>query len=114
MTAEEILKLIDAGYTKDEISAMTAEPAAEQPEPADNPPDPEQPEPAPEPDPRDIRIEQLQNQMNSLIKQMQQNNLKSASVNILPEDDLQKKTDEAMAELIRPKIKEKEMQDYVR
>ena len=49
MTAEEILKLIDAGYTKDEISAMIAEPAPEQPEQADNPPDPEQPEPAPEP-----------------------------------------------------------------
>ena len=56
MTAEEILKLIDAGYTKDEISAMIAEPAPEQPEQADNPPDPEQPEPAPEPDRKSTRL----------------------------------------------------------
>ena len=36
---------------------------------------------------------------------MQQNNLKTASVNIMPEDDLERRTDEAMAELIRPTIK---------
>lgn len=112
MKAEEILKLIDAGFTKEEITAMTAEPEEqEQPEPEQ--PEQEQPEPEQpkqtEPDERDARIEQMQNQINNLIKQMQKNNLKSASVNILPDDDLEKKTDEAMAELIRPKIKEKEM-----
>ena len=46
----------------------------------------------------------MQNQINDLVKQMQQNNLRTASVNILPEADLEKKTDEAMAELIRPTI----------
>ena len=112
MKAAEILKLIDAGFTKEEITAMTAEPEEpEQPEPEQpeqEQPEPEQPKQS-EPDERDARIEQMQNQINNLIKQMQKNNLKSASVNILPDDDLEKKTDEAMAELIRPKIKEKEM-----
>lgn len=42
MKYEEIIKLLDAGYSRDEILAMKEEPA-----PA---PDPAEPEPAPEPD----------------------------------------------------------------
>ena len=101
MKSEDIIKLLDAGYTKEEIKAMETEPEVK--------PEQEQPEQEVKPDDTSIRIEQMQNQINNLIKQMQLNNLKSASVNILPEDDLERKTDEAMAELIRPKYKEKEM-----
>ena len=114
MKTEEILKLIDAGYTKDEISAMTAEPEAEQPEPADNPPDPEQPQQEDPPaeaqnELAEVRqeLKTTQQQLADLVKQMQRNNLATASVNILPENDLDKKCDEAMAELIRPKIERK-------
>ena len=46
MKYEEIIKLLDAGYSRDEILAMKEEPA-----PA---PDPKEPEPAPEPEPADI------------------------------------------------------------
>ena len=101
MKSEDIIKLLDAGYTKEEIKAMETEQEVK--------PEQEQPEQEVKPDDTSVRIEQMQNQINNLIKQMQSNNLKSASVNILPEDDLERKTDEAMAELIRPKIKEKEM-----
>ena len=101
MKSEDIIKLLDAGYTKEEIKAMETEPEVK--------PEQEQPEQEVKPDDTSIRIEQMQNQINNLIKQMQLNNLKSASVNILPEDDLERKTDEAIAELIRPKYKEKEM-----
>ena len=101
MKSEDIIKLLDAGYTKEEIKAMETEPEVK--------PEQEQPEQEVKPDDTSVRIEQMQNQINNLIKQMQLNNLKSASVNILPEDDLERKTDEAMAELIRPKYKEKEM-----
>ena len=101
MKSEDIIKLLDAGYTKEEIKAMETEPEVK--------PEQEQPEQEVKPDDTSVRIEQMQNQINNLIKQMQSNNLKSASVNILPEDDLERKTDEAMAELIRPKYKEKEM-----
>ena len=101
MKSEDIIKLLDAGYTKEEIKEMETEQEVK--------PEQEQPEQEVKPDDTSDRIEQMQNQINNLIKQMQLNNLKSASVNILPEDDLERKTDEAMAELIRPKIKEKEM-----
>ena len=46
MKYEEIIKLLDAGYSRDEILAMKEEPA-----PA---PDPKEPEPTPAPEPADI------------------------------------------------------------
>ena len=46
MKYEEIIKLLDAGYSREEILAMKEEPA-----PA---PDPTEPEPAPAPEPADI------------------------------------------------------------
>ena len=112
MTANEILKLLDAGYTKDEISAMDGQEQlpAEQPEtaPAEQPE--EQPEaPAENTDSVNAEVSALKDELSNtrqqlaqLVKQMQSSNLKTASVNILPEADLDRKTDEAMAELIRP------------
>ena len=114
MKTQDVLKLLDAGYTKEEISTMDLNPA-DNPEP-DHEEQPEEHTIVPETvhetvehDATAERIEQMQSQIDNLIKQMQRNNLKSASVNMLPEDDLEKKTDDAMAELIRPKYKEKEM-----
>lgn len=49
MTAQEILKLIDAGFTADEIRQLNGVAAASAPDPAPAP-DPE-PAPAPDPDP---------------------------------------------------------------
>ena len=124
MTTEQIIKLIDAGYTKDEISEMLVnqEPqqftADQQPEPeqtADQQPEPEQPEPADNIDSVNAEVTALKDELSStrqqlaqLVKQMQANNLKTASVNILPESDLEKKTDDAMAELIRPSYERRE------
>lgn len=111
MKPDDILKLINAGYTKEEIQAM--EPNEPQPkeEPEQPQEEPEQPqEPVPEiTDLDEVRAElkTTQEQLASLVKQMQQNNLATASVNILPQNDLDKRTDEAMAELIRPKIERK-------
>ena len=108
MNSAEILKLIEAGYTKADIDAMNQEPAAEPEETPEA--DPEQ-EPQPEPEPANNelaevkeQLQETQKQLQDLIRQMQRNNLKTASVNIRPEDDLMKRTDEAMAELIRPKF----------
>lgn len=108
MNSAEILKLIEAGYTKADIDAMNQEPAAD-PEPEETPEaEPEQ-EPQPEPASNELaevkeQLQETQKQLQDLIRQMQRNNLKTASVNIRPEDDLMKRTDEAMAELIRPKF----------
>ena len=108
MNSAEILKLIEAGYTKADIDAMNQEPAAD-PEQEEIPEaEPEQ-EPQPEPASTELaevkeQLQETQKQLQDLIRQMQRNNLKTASVNIRPEDDLMKRTDEAMAELIRPKF----------
>ena len=117
MKPDEILKLIDAGYTKEEIQAM------DQPEEPGQEPKADKPQDEPIPEPHDIdqqpardsqaldevrqELKTTQQQLADLVKQMQRNNLATASVNILPENDLDKKTDEAMAELIRPKIVER-------
>lgn len=108
MNSAEILKLIEAGYSKADIDAMNQEPAAD-PEPEETPEaEPEQ-EPHLEPANNElaevkVQLQETQKQLQDLIRQMQRNNLKTASVNIRPEDDLMKRTDEALAELIRPKI----------
>lgn len=112
MNSAEILKLIEAGYTKADIDAMNQEPAAD-PEPEETPEaeqkqEPEQ-EPQPEPASNELaevkeQLQETQKQLQDLIRQMQRSNLKTASVNIRPEDDLMKRTDEALAELIRPKF----------
>lgn len=52
MTLEEVIKLIDAGYTKDDIQGMM-QPA---PQPAEEP----KPEPAPAPKPEDPVLKELQ------------------------------------------------------
>lgn len=113
MKPEEILKLIDAGYTKEEIQAMTQpeEPTPEDVKPEEPTPEEPQPEekPAEQNELAEVRqeLKTTQQQLADLVKQMQRNNLATASINILPENDLDKKTDEAMAELIRPKIERK-------
>ena len=110
MKPDEILKLIDAGYTKEEIQAMDKpqEPIPEEPQQEEQ--EPEEPQPARDSQALDEVRQELkttQQQLADLVKQMQRNNLATASVNILPENDLDKRTDEAMAELIRPKIERK-------
>ena len=111
MKPDDILKLINAGYTKEEIQAMEPnEPEQPQEEPEQPQEEPEQPaEAVPENALDEVRAElkTTQEQLASLVRQMQQNNLATASVNILPQNDLDKRTDEAMAELIRPKIERK-------
>ena len=93
---DQIMELVTTGktlLTSDQLNGQPAEDA----EPESQPAEPEKPA-------EDPRIQQMQNQINDLVRQMQQNNLRTASVNILPEADLERKTDEAMAELIRPTI----------
>lgn len=111
MKPDDILKLINAGYTKEEIQAMEPN----EPQPQDEPEQPQEiPEQPAEPVPANTALDEVREELNntqqqlaSLVKQMQQNNLATASVNILPQNDLDKRTDEAMAELIRPKIERK-------
>lgn len=60
MNIEQIIKLIDAGYTKEDIEKMN-QPAAE-PEPQEEKPDPAQPEQA-KPEEKKTESEPVNNQM---------------------------------------------------
>ena len=131
MNIDDVLKLVNAGYTREEIDKMTQAPGqnsgndpgpVSDPEPGNDPGPVSDPEPGNDPGPvsdpepgSDQELEQLrqeltqtQTALNNLVKQMQANNLKTASVNIIPGDDLEKKTDAALAELIRPTIKKED------
>lgn len=109
MTFEQIEKLSGMGFTPEQIcilsEARQTEPVPEKEETIQTP-EPTEPEPVPAaPAETENRIDQLQHQVNDLIKQMQSNNLKTASVNMLPDEELERATDAAMAELIRPSIR---------
>lgn len=62
MTTQELFKLLDAGYTKDEIAALEPQPEPE-PEP--------QPEPQPEPKPESWAA--VEKMIADIIKPMQEN-----------------------------------------
>lgn len=111
MTTDQIFKLIDAGYSKADIEAMT------QPEPTPAPdPTPEpQPDPTPEPQPENNQeLDGLRNdlkaakeQIQQLTQQVQQLNRDTRSGDTLPDADIPKKADAAMSELIRPTMKKR-------
>ena len=118
MNAEEILKLIDAGYTKSEIESIMMPAQEPKQEPAQEPNQEPEQEPNQEPAQEQNQevnpeIANLQNDLNAakkqieqLTKQMQQMNRETKSLETMP-DDIPKKADAAMAELIRPTMKKR-------
>ena len=119
MKADEILKLIDAGYTKAEIEAMETGQDQNQEQNQDQNQDQNQGQEQNQDQNQgreqnqdqnqeyknlETKISETQNQLQQLIKQMQQNNLQTAGINILP-DNVETAADKAMSELIRPTIK---------
>ena len=119
MTLQEIKELKEMGFSTDQIMSLSgvqaSAPDPEEPEPET--PEPEKPEkpepetPAPAPDPRLSELENAvkaqSQQIEQLTKQLQAENRQNMSLD-RPPDDLDKKVDEVMAELIRPTIKNKE------
>lgn len=113
MTVNEIMRLLDAGYTKEEIAALTSDPEPV-PEPVPPAPEPEvktDPEPAPEPEPAadqtGARLDALEKSIASLIKTIQVSNVNNKNIQTLPTDST-KIVDDAMASIIRPTIIKKE------
>lgn len=111
MRYEEIINLLDRGFTPDQITALTGA-AAPDPEPApaeqepDPEPAPEDPEPAPadpEPDPE---ISRLNGEIENLKKQLQAQNIKTQSVSILPGD--RETVESVLATIIRPPFEHKD------
>lgn len=112
MNASEILELVRAGYTKEEISAMTAgdeaaAPAGNQddPEPAT---DPEPTETKPDPEQQPSQVEQLMKafgmKIDGLTKAIQSSNIKTSEGPTPSVTDV----DTILAKIINPHYGEKE------
>lgn len=126
MDAVLLGKMLDAGFTKEEIlklipaEPMTsrAEAAAEDPEPVDAEPaaptEPEQKAPDPEPGPAadttamEKRLSGIEKSISDLVKTMQAENRKRDTIGGLP-DSLEDETDRIMKNMIRPEMKRKDV-----
>ena len=110
MTTNEILTLLSAGYTKDEITAMGG-PAPLIPEPQPEPEPEPQPEPQ-EPQEPDIagvvneRLNKIEHSLSDLISAIQHSNIEHDSFEGNPEN-LEQKAINAMQGIIRPDVKER-------
>ena len=106
MTFEQLMKLLDAGFTKAEIMALNGTPApAPQPEPE---PEPE-PAPAPQPEPEPEPAPAPQNDQAAILAKLEELNQTIIRSNInnsrQPE---QESVDDILATIIRPTFKNKE------
>ena len=125
MKIDQVIRLLEAGYSKEEIQQLEAgnqepkeqettkpEPAAEQPEQKTEPAaaeqdpasKPEEKGPAAEtaPDPETgKRLDGIENQLKQLIKTMQANNVRRDSYGSAGED-INSQADKALAALIQP------------
>ena len=121
MTFSEIERLHEMGFSAEQIvtlsgGSLSPDPATDPaPDPATDPapdpaPDPAtDPAPDPAPDPLADKVTALDAKLNDFIKAMQANNLKTASIDILPEDQFEKTMDDALSEIIRPSYNKKEV-----
>lgn len=108
MNAENILKLVDAGFTKEEILALAGTAQPEEAEPPKNEPAP-QPEPEPEPekpaqpDPNENRYNELLAAMQKLTGAIQAGNILNSS----NREEPQLSAEDILAEVVNPKPKRK-------
>lgn len=103
MTIEEILKLGAMGYTKEDIEAMSAEPAKdpeEAKEPEKEPEPAKDPEPAKEPaaDPTKDLLKFMAGEFEKLNKSIQDANILGSNI----EPSKEKTAEDVLAELIAP------------
>ena len=127
MKQELLEKMLDAGFTKNEIMELihgttaaaqetAPETAPENPSPVENqetaPENPFPENPSPEtaqetaPDSMETRMAGIEKNIADLVKAMQLANLRNDSFDN-PAESLEQKTDEAMADIIRPNVKER-------
>ena len=79
MTLEEIMKLLDAGYTKEEINEFNVLQTSEEPEPAKEPKQDDETDPEPEPEKHyPDEISKLTEQVKTLTETMQKHFIETA------------------------------------
>lgn len=94
MKYEEVIKLLDAGYSRDEILAMKEEPA-----PAPDPePTPDDPEPAPAPDPAADVMKEMKEMFAEMKKELTAMNI----LNSRQESDDVRTGEDILASIINP------------
>ena len=119
MTFQEVKELHEMGFTPEQIMQLNSgsDPQPEpnpDPQPEPNPdPQPEQnpdprPEQKPESDSVSQKLESMEKKINDFIVAMQKNNIKNASVNILPDDQIDVNANTALSELIPQQKKKSE------
>ena len=97
MKYEEIIKLLDAGYSRDEILAMKEEPA-----PAPDPePTPDDPEPAPAPDPAADVMKEMKEMFAEMKKELTAMNI----MNSRQESDEVRTGEDVLANIINPTMR---------
>ena len=101
MKYEEIIKLLDAGYSRDEILAMKEEPApAPDPEPA-----PADPEPAPAPDPAADPAADVMKEMKEMFAEMKKELTAMNILNSRQESDEVRTGEDVLANIINPTMR---------
>lgn len=109
MTKEELLMLVKAGYTKEEIKALTEEPAEPQKEPAEEPAEEPQKEPAEEPKPTEPQTElaelkkqfaDMSAELGNIVKGLQKANIANARQN----EPSTTTVDDILKEMLNPSI----------
>ena len=117
MDPETLVKLIDAGFTKQEILELTGktitEPAPAAPASAPDPaPAPAAPASAQDPAPAsqdgnniESRLDGIENSLKDMMKQFQAENLRRDSFEHAPSESLEAQTDKIMMSIIRPEQK---------
>lgn len=100
MKLNEIITLINAGYTKEEIQAFETEQPVSAPEPAAEVTQPADPEPVPaEPAAQPTEYQRLETLLKQFINTAQANNLNATMVNADPA----RSSNDILAEVISPK-----------
>lgn len=104
MNTENILKLVDAGFTKEDILALagTAQPKEAEPpkdEPASQPEPETEPEKPAQPDPNETRYNELLSAMQKLTGAIQAGNILNSS----NREDPQLSAEDILAEVVNPK-----------
>ena len=109
MTVEQVVRLLDNGFSRDDIMMLmgTGETIPKQ-EPAPEPQQEPKPEPQQNPEPvvnseTDKRLTSIENNIINLMKAIQDQNLKNDSFGSM-EDSLETATDKAMKSIIRPEF----------
>lgn len=122
MKVELLEKLLDAGFSKDEIIELARDqPTQKEPEPATDPEPVKDPEPAKDPEPvkdpepekepvqednTGKRLDSIEQSIAKLIKTIQTANVKKDSFGA-GQDSLEEQTDRIMASIIRPETEKK-------